>query len=142
MDPTSATPRRSPNVNQDQKLKILTLYGAGHSRKEIAEHLKITRVQVKYTITTGHICPRKSTGRPARLSLAQVDELERFICSSRETRRMTYLEVACNFPDWNIGERTVRNALQQRGYAHRLPRNKPPLSERNKRIRKSWAEAH
>ncbi|KAI0996294.1 hypothetical protein K3495_g11886 [Podosphaera aphanis] len=55
---------------------------------------------------------------------------------------MTYPEVACNFPDWNIGERTVRNALQQRGSARRLPRKKPPLSEKNKRIRKSWAEAH
>ncbi|KAI1008115.1 hypothetical protein K3495_g102 [Podosphaera aphanis] len=75
MDPTTATPRRSPNVSRDQKLKILTLYGAGHSRKEIAEHLKITRAQAKYTITTGHVCPRKSTGQPARLSPAQVDEL-------------------------------------------------------------------
>ncbi|KAI1007939.1 hypothetical protein K3495_g279 [Podosphaera aphanis] len=142
MDPTTTTPWRSPNVNRDQKLKILKSYGAGYSRNQIAEHLKITRAQVKYTITTGHVCPKKSTGRPARLSPTQVDELERFICSSRETRRMTYVEVACNFPDWNIGEQTVRNALQQRGYARRLPRKKPPLSERNKRIRKSWAEAH
>ncbi|KAI0996226.1 hypothetical protein K3495_g11953 [Podosphaera aphanis] len=55
---------------------------------------------------------------------------------------MTYLEVACNFPDSNIGERTVRNELQQRGYARHLPRKKLPLSERNKRIWKSWAEAH
>ncbi|KAI0995783.1 hypothetical protein K3495_g12399 [Podosphaera aphanis] len=58
MDPMTASPWRSPNVNRDQKLKILTLYGAGLSRKEIAEHLKITRAQVKYTISTGHVCPR------------------------------------------------------------------------------------
>ncbi|KAI0993652.1 hypothetical protein K3495_g14532 [Podosphaera aphanis] len=81
MDPTTATPRRSPDVNRDQKLKNLTLYSAGHSRKEIAQHLKITRAQAKNTITTGHVCPRKSTGRPARLSPTQVDELERFVCS-------------------------------------------------------------
>ncbi|KAI1002170.1 hypothetical protein K3495_g6033 [Podosphaera aphanis] len=142
MDPRTATSHCSPNVNRDQKLKILTIYGTGYSLKEIAEHLKITRAQVKYIITTGHVCPRKSTGQPARLSPAQVDELERFFCSSGETRRMTYLEVACNFPEWNIGERTVRNALQQRGYVRRLPRKKPPLSERDKRIRKSWAEAY
>ena len=86
--------------------------------------------------------PRKSTGRPAVLSSAQVDELEQFVCSWRRTRRMTYLEVGSNFPEWNIGERTVRNALKQRGYARRLSRRKSPLSDKNRRIRKSWAEAH
>ena len=88
------------------------------------------------------MCPRKSTGRPAVLSSAQFDELEQFVCSSRKTRRMTYLEVASNFPEWNIGERTVRNALKQRGYARRLPRRGPPLSVKDRRVRKSWAEAH
>ena len=63
------------------------------------------------------MCPRKSTGRSAVLFSAQVDGLEQFVCSSRKTRRMTYLEVASNFPEWNIGEQTVRNALAERVWA-------------------------
>lgn len=33
---------------------------------------------------------------------------------------MTLLEVVSNFPEWNIGEPTVKNALMQRGYACHL----------------------
>lgn len=42
---------------------------------------------------------------------------------------MTYLEVASNFPEWNIGQRTIRNALKQKGYARHLPQKRMPLSE-------------
>lgn len=60
-----------------------------------------------YIAIAGNVYPRKSTGQPAIQSSAQVDELELFVCSSRETRRMKYLEVASDFSEWNVGEKIV-----------------------------------
>lgn len=55
---------------------------------------------------------------------------------------MPYLEVAHNFPQWGVGEKAVKNALESRGYTRCLARNKPPISEQNRFIRKNWAAAH
>ena len=55
---------------------------------------------------------------------------------------MSYLEVTAYFSHWDIGEIAVKNALESRGYSRCLARDKPPISETNRIIRKSWAEAH
>ena len=54
---------------------------------------------------------------------------------------MPYLEVALNFPQWGVGEKAVKNGLESRGFTRCLARNKPPISDRNRLIRKNWAEA-
>lgn len=68
---------------------ILILHGSSLSRKEIAEHLGITKGSVKHTITTDHTRPRKNIDWFEVLSQAQVEKLEQFICSSWKTRGMT-----------------------------------------------------
>ena len=90
----------------------------------------------------GCVDPGKRTGRSSKISPEQGDELEKFVCSSRETRRMSYLELAMNFPQWNVGVDAVRNALKRRGYSRRIARNKPPLSAEHRRLRLEWAERH
>lgn len=107
-------------------MKVLTLSKAGYGRKHISKELGITPDQVRYTIEKGYISPKKNKGRNPKLNLTQVDELEEFVCSSRENRQMSYLEVATNFPDWNVGEMAVKNALEKRGYSRCLVRTKPP----------------
>ena len=62
--------------------------------------------------------------------------------STRETMRMSYVEISANFSDWNVGEIAIKNALEKRGYSRCLPRQKPPISGSNRAIRKSWAENH
>lgn len=55
---------------------------------------------------------------------------------------MTYLQLAMSFPEWNVGEDAVRNALKRRGYSRRIARSKPPLSDEHRRLRLEWAERH
>ena len=55
---------------------------------------------------------------------------------------MTFLELAMNFPEWNVGEDTIRNALKRRGYSRRMARNKPLLSAQHRRLRLEWAERY
>ena len=104
--------------------------------------LNITLRQVQYTIKMGHTSPKKNKGRSPKLTDVQVDELEEYVRMSRETRRMSYLELSSKFPDWNVGELAIKNALERRGYSRCIARQKPPISERNRAIRRSWAEAH
>ena len=68
------------------------------------------------------------------------DESEIFICSSKETRQMTYLELAVNFPRWNVDEDAIRNALKRKGYSRFIARIEPPLSVEHRRLRLQWAE--
>ena len=55
---------------------------------------------------------------------------------------MPYLELALNFPQWNVGEIAVRNAIEGRGFSRYIARKKPSISEKNRKVRKSRAEAH
>lgn len=55
---------------------------------------------------------------------------------------MSFLELSLNFPQWDVGEFTVRFALKKRGYERCLPRGSPPLSETTKICRRAWAEEH
>jgi hypothetical protein len=43
---------------------------------------------------------------------------------------------------WNVSEAQIRRALQKEGYARRIARLKPPISETNRLARLEWARAH
>lgn len=87
--------------------------------------------------------PKKSKGRPPVLSSEQVDEIERFVTSSLVNRQMTYLELAMGpFQSLGVSEFVIRRELKKRNYTRCVARRKPPLSQRNKIIRKQWAEDH
>lgn len=151
------TSRRSPLTN-DQCLQVSigpepnevflkiqqvwTLYESGKTRKDIAQQLRLDPRQVSTAIKRGHM-PRKSSGRPPSLTSDQVDELEDFICSCRESRQMTYLELAVGpFKEWGVSEQVIRNNLLKRGYSRHRAVSKPRLTEVTRNKRKQWAQAH
>ena len=94
------------------------------------------------TIQSRRVSPRLSSGRPPILSPAQVDELEAFVCSLPETRQMSYLELSKNFPEWNVGEPAIGNALHRRRYSRHIARQKPLLSDENMALRLESAISH
>lgn len=145
---TPLTPSTPPHphtahLTRDERLQVQTLHLAKHSVRDICELLKLTRRQVTYAITSNQVTPRRRSGRPRRLTDAQVDELIAYIRSSRASRRMTFEGLATGpFEAWGVGQYTIRNALRQRGYVRRVARAKPPLSEQNRQNRLKWAEEH
>lgn len=56
---------------------------------------------------------------------------------------MSYLELASTrFAECGATENQMRNSLQRRGYARRIARRNPPLTEDLKKGGKQWAEDH
>lgn len=99
------------------RLQVQTLAMAGQTHWFIPELLKITERQVSYAIASEKVTPKDCSGRPRTLSDAQLDELETFIRSSRQTRQISYLTLATGpFEAWGILEHVIRRALQQKDY--------------------------
>jgi hypothetical protein len=115
----------------------------GHSQAFISSVLGITRRQVGYSIAAEQVTPKKRSGRPPKLTDAQVDELVHYVRQTRVSRQMSYLALAVGpFQHWNVTQYSIRHALCGRGYTRRIALAKPPLSEQNKRIRLAWATEH
>lgn len=93
--------------------------------RDINETLRITFNQVVNTIKPGRVLPSLSSGRPSILSPAQVDELEAFIRSMPETRKMSYLELSMSFPEWNVRETVIGHALRERDHSRHIDLQKP-----------------
>ena len=95
-----------------------------------AKELGISRNQVRYIRCTPYIEPKKATGRPRTLSSSEVAQIEAFITSSSEGRRMSWFELAHGpFRDLGVSERVIQNELKKRGYVRLPALKKPPLSE-------------
>ncbi|KAI1001792.1 hypothetical protein K3495_g6410 [Podosphaera aphanis] len=143
MDNTISPPvrRRASFLSRDQRIQILAPHRAGISNREIADQFRVT-TQVHGAVRSGRVSPQPRSGRPPSLSSAYVEKLEAFVCSCRETRQMSFLELALHFRLWGVGEFVIRNALRKRGYERRLPRRCPPLTENHRSVRLFWAEQH
>ena len=110
---------------------------------KMAAQLGITVRQVEYTLSLPYLEPKKAPGRAPTLSSEDVDQIEIFITSSSQGRRMSWLELAAGpFRYLGVSERVSHNELKKRGYARHPALKKPPLSEVNKRKRLEWAEAY
>ena len=81
--PQTTPPLRkgTPHLTRDQRRDILLMHSLKKTEEEIAAHLYITLRQVTYTIQTGRATPRKSSGRPSKLIITQIDAVVNFIIS-------------------------------------------------------------
>ena len=140
--PPSTPPRK--RLTRDQRRDILLMRGLGHTYERIAAHLKVSERAVQYTCKKGQATPQHlKAGRPPRLNKEETDRVEEFITQSKETRRMTYLQVAeALWPEGEVSAESVKYALYKRGYRRYLAMRKPPLSEANRVARLAWAREH
>jgi len=132
-----------PQLTRDQRLQCLTLREIGWDYRKIVDRLKVTERQVQTAVTSGHPTPSKRSGRPAKLTPIQVQELITYVTSSKEGRRTSWLGLAIGpFSHWNVSEHAIRYALRQNGFRRCVALAKPPISEANAKIRLTWTRQH
>ncbi len=141
MAPTPTTPTRR-HLNRDERLRIQTLRDVGFKYNQIYDALGYSYKQIQRACLASRPTPKKRSGRPPVLSEEQVDEIELFIQSKRSRRLLSYERLAIHFKELEVGPQAIKNALERRGYRRYVARQKPPLSEKNKRDRLSFAQEH
>ena len=103
--------------------------------------LNLSRRQVLYALDTPPT-PKKSTGRPPILNTEQRKHLIDFVCASKKNRRMSYKDLTKEFEYWNAGHIAIKNALDREGFGLRWAMRKPPISEKNRKLRLAFALKH
>lgn len=131
---------RASNTSRDTRVSIRTLRSAGWTYQQIATHLHLTLRQVQHAATT-QATPRRPSGRPPILTVAQVEELIEFVCSSRKARRMAYWRLPQEL-GWDCSVYAIRNALRRAGFKRYVARRKPPITEPTRLKRLAFAQRY
>ena len=140
MDVVPSTPKpKRQQLTRDTRRDILLMRSLHRTYAEIAEHLKISESAVEYTCQQHKATPIKRRGRPSTLSSERVDEIEVYLRTSKQTRRLPYTELGRIF---EVHADTIKRALRKRGYARRVALRMPPITERVRLQRLHWAREH
>jgi transposase len=115
---------------RDQRLQIQTLRDIGLTYRQIHEQLGLTHRQIRYAISH-RVTPKKRSGRPSILTQEEVNEIITWICFSKANRRTPWVKIPIILK-LNVSYYYIRTALRNAGFARRVARRKPPLSERNR----------
>lgn len=139
--PSTPLKRRSKNTTRDQKRDVQMAYRCGLNTRQIMDMLDLTQRQVLFALDTPPT-PKKPTGHPPALNAEQRQQLVDYVCASRENRRMNYEELAKEFCYWQVGWKAIKAALDKEGFHSRWAMRKPPISEKNRKLRLAFAREH
>ena len=132
---------KAPELTRDQRRDVLLLHSIGWSYSQIHKHTAYSIDQIGRACRADRPTPRKRSGRPPLLTQAQVEELVEFVCASAPNRRMSFSKLA-EVMDFGVKKDAIRTALLREGFHRRLAMRKPPITEKNRKIRKAWALEH
>lgn len=133
--------RRGRQTTRDQRRDIKMAYRCGKTPYEISKIVDLSERRVKYALKEPDT-PKKPTGRPPKLDTEQRRILVDYVCTSKATRRMTFKELSQEFCYWECGPEAIENALKREGFGLRSAMRKPPISEKNRKLRLKFAKEH
>jgi transposase len=128
------------DATRDERLQVQTLRDIGWSYSQIRKQLDLTRNQIAYA-ATHRLTPKKRKGRPPMLSQEEINYIIEWICASNSNRRTSWVKIPIIL-ELNVSFYAVRTALRNAGFARRVARRKPPISETNRQRRLQWAIEH
>ncbi|KAJ5700997.1 hypothetical protein N7493_003005 [Penicillium malachiteum] len=130
-----------PILTRDQRQIIRVQRNDGKTYGQIARSTGATKAQIQYTLRDNvDLTPqKKKTGRPPKLSTADIDEIITFIRSSIERRILTCEQICCLL-QLPVSAETLRTSLKQRGMTAHPAAQKPPIQAHHAQIRIAWAQ--
>jgi Transposase len=75
------------------------------------------------------------------LSQEEIDHVIHWVCASPRNRRTAWAKIPVVL-ELNVSFYAIRTALRNAGFARRVARRKPPISETNRQRRLQWAIEH
>ena len=73
-------------ASRDRRQKILLMTDLGYTQRAIADYLRTTRNQVRYTQNIKQATPKKPKGRPPKLIEDQFNKLVEFISTLKQNQ--------------------------------------------------------
>ena len=133
-------------TSRDERLQIRTLFfTAGWEIDQILlQFSPLTRDQVDYALETRPTPQKKGhCGRHVKLNTPYRKQLVKWMTTDQSTRDTAWKDIP-KYPGWEnwCGEKAIRQAFAIEGYGRRVKRRKPPLSEKNQKLRLAWAQEH
>jgi transposase len=122
--------------------KALGLRASGRvPLREITNITAIPKSTVHDINTRGTGINEARSGRPRKLSSGDIRQIIRHIRLNKSTRRLSLSALKRDL-HLDVHEHTIRRALQQVGYYHRVARRRPYLNKRDRSRRLKFAKKH
>jgi transposase len=126
---------------RDQRRDVHALRRAGNTHRQISEATGLSINQVQYALSKPPT-PSKRSGRPRKLTEAQVEELIEFVTASKYGRRLAWRKIPLALGWEDVGYYAIRSTLRSNGFKRYAAWRKPPISEVNRIKRLNWALEH
>ena len=128
--------------SQTERGKALGLRAdPNNSLQDITNIINIPKSTVFAINKRGTGVNKPRSGRPKKLSRRHIRQIIRYIRTNKFTRRVTLTRLK-NLFRLEVHENTIRNALQEAGYHHRVARRRPYLNKRDRKRRLKFAKKH
>jgi transposase len=128
--------------SQTERGKALGLRAdPNNSLQDITNIINIPKSTVFAINKRGTGLNKPRSGRPKKLSRRDIRQIIRYIRTNKFTRRVTLTRLK-NLFHLDVHENTIRNALQEAGYHHRVARRRPYLNKRDRKRRLKFAKEH
>ncbi|KAF4625082.1 hypothetical protein G7Y89_g13087 [Cudoniella acicularis] len=106
-----------------------------------AQRLSIVRALAGASHCTNTLILIRVFWKATSSSQAQAEKLVEFVYASAQNRRMSFQKLV-EVMDFGIKNDAIRIALLREGFHRRLVMRKPPITEKNRQLRKAWALEH
>ena len=128
----------SPNR---KSMALGLIKGGRHKLSEITQITNIPSPTLRRIKKLDTAITKPRSGRPKKLTPRDLRHIEIYIRSNYRTRRVRLSQLIKLF-QLDATERTVRKALKELGYNHRVARRRPFLSKRDRKRRLQFAKRH
>lgn len=130
----------------DTRELVLKLHKDGKSFREIAKiinrnHNTVKKIIDKYK-NTGKLQNIDHPRRPRRLNETQIRSIVRTVKANPFESAFQIAKNISNLSGVSVSSSTVRRTLHDNGMYGRVPRKKPFISKKNKRLRLEYANKH
>lgn len=133
---------RTHELTRDERLRVQILFSDSHfTVSQIASQTGHTSRQIRYALVNRFTPQKQKNGQRAFLTIPQKKRLIEWVSASRENREIPWIEIP-SILGLDCGEKDIRTALKKEGYARRVSRRKPPLSDEYRKKRLDWAQEH